>query len=101
MVPTNGCLPATGVYSGLVDHEGSRLPALMNIGRRPTFGEGGDLHFEAHLLDFDGDLYGATLEFELIARVRDERRFPTPDALAAQIDADVVLARSQLLAASG
>jgi len=56
---------------------------------------------EAHLIDFDGDLYGATVRLEFQARVRDERRFPGPDALVAQIREDVARARALVTDARG
>ena len=55
----------------------------MNIGIRPTFGPDGDLTVEAHLFDFDGDLYERDLEVVLIRRIRDEMAFESKDALAA------------------
>ena len=48
---------------------------------------------EAYLLDFDGDLYGARLRLELLARLRDERRFSTADELVAQIHRDIARTR--------
>ena len=76
-------LPARGVYAGwcraLPGGDAAR-PAVVNVGRRPTFG-GRDLTVEAHLLDFDGDLYGRRLRLEFEERLREERPFPGPDAL--------------------
>ena len=69
------------------------MPAVANFGRRPTFG-GSLPSVEAHLIDFDDDLYGATLRLEFQARVRNERRFPGPDALVAQIRDDIARARA-------
>ncbi len=96
LVPDNGCLPALGVYAGFVRGEGLYLPAVMNVGRRPTFGVEGPLCFEAHLLDFEGDLYEQRLEFDFVAWVRQERRFATSDELVTQIQADVAVARARL-----
>jgi riboflavin kinase/FMN adenylyltransferase len=90
----NEILPARGVYAARCRlPSGGWVPAVANFGRRPTFG--GTLpSVEAHLIDFDGDLYGATLRLEFQARVRNERRFPGPDALVAQIREDVARARA-------
>jgi riboflavin kinase/FMN adenylyltransferase len=90
----NEILPARGVYAARCRlPSGGWVPAVANFGRRPTFG--GTLpSVEAHLIDFDGDLYGATLRLEFQARVRNERRFPGPDALVAQIRDDVARARA-------
>jgi len=96
LVPENGCLPARGVYAGFVRGAGIYAPAVMNIGHRPTFEADGPLCFEAHLLDFEGDLYEQRLEFDFVAQVREEREFATPADLVAQIEADVVVARARL-----
>lgn len=69
-----------------------RLGTLVNIGRRPTFHEaagGSPLTVEAHCLDFHGDLYGEYLEVHFLARHRDERKFPSVEALVHQIQRDV------------
>ncbi len=92
-------LPPTGVYavrarrlSRETDH-----PAVLNLGTRPTLAQaGGELRFEVHLLEFEGDLYGEELEVTFIERLRDERRFPDPTALQAQISADIAAARTLL-----
>jgi riboflavin kinase/FMN adenylyltransferase len=96
LVPDNECLPATGVYAGWVRSGPQRTPAVINIGSRPTFDSDAATHYEAHLLDFEGNLYGQELEFELVTRLRDERRFPSPDELASQIATDIAGARLQL-----
>jgi riboflavin kinase/FMN adenylyltransferase len=68
---------------------------VANLGRRPTFG-GGEPVLEAHLLDFDGDLYGAEVRVEFVARLRAERPFSGPVALLEQIRADAAEARRVL-----
>jgi riboflavin kinase / FMN adenylyltransferase len=87
-------VPAVGVYAARTYHAGGMSPAVVNIGFRPTF-EGGEARpvIEAHLLDFDGDLYDKTLTLEFIARLRPEMKFPGIDALVAQIHRDIELAR--------
>lgn len=82
-------LPATGVYAAYANLDGQRIPAATNIGYRPTV-DGRSLNVEAHLLDFEGDLYGRELQLEIISRVRDERKFPSLEALVAQIQQDIV-----------
>jgi riboflavin kinase/FMN adenylyltransferase len=69
----------------------------VNIGRRPTFGGGGTT-VEAHLLDFDGDLYGRTLRLEFQERLREERAFAGVEPLVAQIRSDLDEARRVLTA---
>jgi len=75
------------------------LPAVANIGVRPTFGgSAGDRCVEAHIIDSDaqGDLYGREVTLEVVTRLRDERRFPDAEALAAQIQRDIKQAREML-----
>ena len=91
--PPGRLIPGGGVYACLAG--GARLeahPAVVNVSTRPRFG-GGELTFEAHLLDFDGDLHGQTLALDFVARLRDEVIFPTVEALAAQIREDIAQAR--------
>ena len=61
----------------------------MNIGVRPTFETEGDLLVEAHLIGFDGDLYGQTLGLAFLERLRDEVRFESADELVEQMQKDV------------
>jgi len=94
--PPERLIPATGIYACLAHGERlSRHPAAVNIGTRPTFDEH-TLVVEAHLLDFDGDLYGQTLALDFIARLRDEMAFPGVEALVAQIHKDIAQARGIL-----
>ena len=93
----NESVPGGGVYACevAIDGEPALRPAVVNVGRRPTFG-GGDLLVEAHLLDFGGDLYGRRLRVFFERKLRDERAFPGIDALKQQIQADVERARTLL-----
>ncbi|MFC3129746.1 bifunctional riboflavin kinase/FAD synthetase [Coralloluteibacterium stylophorae] len=68
------------------------MPAVASLGTRPTV-HGVEPLLEAHLFDFDGDLYGRRIEVEFVARLRDEEKFDTLDALVVQMDADAALAR--------
>lgn len=88
--------PPAGVWAVKVRVGSIWVPAVLNIGIRPTFGPDGDLTVEAHLLDFTGDLYGQTLEVRLVGRLREELRFPSRDALVEQIQKDVAAARRLL-----
>jgi riboflavin kinase/FMN adenylyltransferase len=93
-------LPALGIYLGRVAVPergvGPGHPALVSVGVRPTFHDDGHVLVEVYLLDWDGDLYDATLEVELEARLRAERRFASVDALVAQMRADEAEARARL-----
>lgn len=90
-------LPALGIYLGRVGvperDVGPGHPALVSVGVRPTFHDDGRVLVEAYLLDWDGDLYDATLDLEVLARLREERRFETVDSLVAQMRADEAEAR--------
>ena len=93
-------LPALGIYLGRVSvperSVGPGHPALASVGVRPTFHDDGRVLVEAYLLDWDGDLYDATLNLELDARLREERRFDSVDELVAQMRADEADARRRL-----
>ncbi len=93
--PENELLPATGIYAVRVRLGAETWLGAANIGTCPTF-ENGEFSLEVHLLDFDGDLYGDTLEVEFAARLREERKFPSLEALTAQIHADIAAARRAL-----
>jgi riboflavin kinase/FMN adenylyltransferase len=77
--------PGHGVYAARADGR----CAAVSVGVRPTFGTGRAVLVEAFILDFDGDLYGHTLQLDFLARLRGERRFDTVDALVAQMRLDV------------
>jgi riboflavin kinase/FMN adenylyltransferase len=91
-------LPPDGVYAVWAEVARRRLPAVANVGRKPTFG---DLErtIEVHILDFDEDLYGRVLRVEFALRLRGEVRFPSVEALLAQIRTDIARARLALGAA--
>jgi len=100
----NQLVPPTGVYVGSVKlNDGSCHQSVVNIGVRPTFKTGNaegesqsKLTIEAHLLDFDGDLYGQTVEVALLKNLRDEKKFADLDALKDQIATDCQVARCWL-----
>ena len=96
LAPENEILPAPGVYAGYCRVAGAdSWPAVVNLGRRPTFG-GGELALEAHLLGFAGDLYGTRLRLSFVERLRDEHRFSSKEELVARILEDVARARELL-----
>ncbi|MBQ15557.1 MAG: riboflavin biosynthesis protein RibF [Planctomycetaceae bacterium] len=81
-------VPADGVYVGGVEVEGRRLPAAINIGGNPTFGEPAR-KVEVHLLAFEGDLYGQELVVEFYGRLRATRRFESAEDLRRQLADDL------------
>ena len=87
-------LPATGVYAVSVQRESQGLiyKGMMNIGHRPTF-DGHRTTLEVHLFDFSGTLYGERLTVAFKSRLREERQFPTPEALKAQMQQDAEQAK--------
>ena len=72
------------------------LPAVTNLGYRPTFDDQRDLVAEAHLLDFSGDLYGRRIDLAFLSLLRGEQKFESPDALRKQIASDVESLRDWL-----
>jgi riboflavin kinase/FMN adenylyltransferase len=87
-------LPALGVYVCRARLGGSAWEAVVNIGVRPTFEDGAVApRVEAHLLEFDQDIYGQELRLEFLSRLRGEQRFNGVDELVAQIHADIGRAR--------
>lgn len=87
---------ARGVYGGWATLPDGRVQrAVANIGVNPTF-DGTAAKIEVHLLDFDADLYGQWIEFALRFHIRPERKFPSLEALKAQIADDITEARRRL-----
>ncbi len=95
IAPQTPLLPALGVYAVRVEVDGVELGGVANVGRRPTFDDG-PVQLEVHLLDWEGDLYGRPLRAGFVGRLRGEQRFAGPEALVAQIDADIDTARRRL-----
>lgn len=92
-LPAGRLVPANGVYVCRAQVAGAWRPAVTNIGVRPTF-DGLRRTVEAHLLEFDGDLYDQPLTLQLLARLRAEQRFGSVAELIAQIRRDVVAAQA-------
>lgn len=81
-------LPGKGVYAAMAEADGNIYRCVVNIGNKPTFHPGYPLAIEAHLMDFDGDLYGRSMRLSLRAKIRDEQKFASIDELVAQIARD-------------
>jgi SHS2 domain-containing protein len=88
-------VPANGVYAAFALLGSRRLPAVANVGVRPSF-DNGQRTVETHILDFDQDIYGCDLVVEFVARLRDEVRFESMAGLIAQIERDSQQARQIL-----
>jgi len=87
--------PPPGIYAAEAQVGIARHRAAVNIGHRPTVHSADpQLHVEAHLLDFNGDIYGQALELVFLKKLREETRFPTVEALREQIAEDIKQARN-------
>ena len=80
-------IPASGAYAVWAIVDGYRMPAMMNIGMRPTF-EGKQQTLEVHIMKDVGNLYGQLMTVEFVSRLRAEQRFDTREALIAQLEHD-------------
>jgi riboflavin kinase/FMN adenylyltransferase len=90
-------VPPDGVYAGRATVEGQTYAAAVSIGTMPTFGEN-QRQVEAHLINFDGDLYSQTLEVELIDWIREQWKFAGVGALKAQMRRDIAYAQERAAA---
>ena len=96
ILPSRRVLPMTGVYAVWVAGVDSRpWPAVANLGTRPTV-NGKRALLEAHLMDFDGDIYGRHLEVSFVAKLRDELRFDNVHLMIDQMHRDLKAAREIL-----
>ena len=91
--------PRDGIYAGVARVQGEAHPAAIALGFNPTFTEGKH-SVEAHLIDFDRDIYDEEMELQFVERIRSEKKFSGEAELSAQIAEDVRMA-SELLAARG
>lgn len=81
-------IPASGVYAVWASiGDAPKKAAMMNIGTRPTF-EGHHTTLEVNIFDFDSDIYGQTVTIDFVARLREEQRFDSPEALVKQLEED-------------
>lgn len=93
IAPENEIIPGFGVYVTLIHIDGRRRQSVTNIGLRPTFNApAAQPTVETFVLDFNQPLYGAKVELEFCFRLRDEKKFPSIEALAAQIERDAARA---------
>jgi riboflavin kinase/FMN adenylyltransferase len=90
-------LPARGVYRGACSWGGKEFLVALNVGYRPSV-QGRELRVEAHLLDFEGDLYGEEVEVRLLEHLRGEETFSGRDTLTKAIAADIAKIRASATA---
>jgi riboflavin kinase/FMN adenylyltransferase len=85
-------VPGNGVYAVEVEVLGRKYLGMTNIGKRPTVG-GTNRTIETHILDFEEDIYGLPMRIRFLRRIRDERKFPSLEALQAQLQEDSLRVR--------
>ena len=95
--PHHEAVPPNGIYAVWADVAGTRKPGTLNIGYRPTVSKEMKRTVEVYLMDFYRDIYNEEIEITFIEKLRDEQKFPSIDALSAQIKKDVEKARDILV----
>lgn len=91
--PEGYCVPAFGVYASVASIDGKYLPAVTNVGVKPTVGSDCVLA-ETYIIGCEGDLYGKHIPIYFIKHLRGEKKFPSIDVLRGQIGKDVLLAET-------
>ena len=86
--------PLYGVYSGLATYKGITYQAMINFGIRPSIDKFQRETLEAHLIGFEGDLYGETIEVEFVSRLRNEIRFSSVEELKKQLNEDCLAVKN-------
>jgi len=81
-------VPGKGVYAAWAEVGGEKVPAVVNIGSKPTFHQQYPLSIEAHLMNFNRNIYGQEINLSFIEKIRNEQRFDSLDQLVAQISQD-------------
>jgi len=92
--PDGHIIPRRGIYACVCTVEGQRYAGVANVGVRPTVPGDGRVNCETHIIDYDGFLYGKSIRVEFMHRLRDERKFPSLDALKTAIQGDVCATRA-------
>lgn len=85
----NRLLPPVGVYVVWATFDGHIYKAMLNIGYRPTVSYDGNISLEVHLLNFKGEIYGEDIQVDFVHRLRDEKKFASPEELVEQLKRDV------------
>ena len=93
-VPDHVLVPEWGVYVTRVYlPDGGSYAGVTNVGTRPTVSDSGSVSIETFLLDFDGDLYGKRIRLEFCRRLREEKKFDTPQQLKDEIEKNIAQTR--------
>jgi riboflavin kinase/FMN adenylyltransferase len=93
--PVKDLYPRSGIFAVKVIMEDDYVQGVLNIGTNPTF-PGKGFSLEVHILDFDQDIYGSDVELIFVEKIRDEKKFETPELLVEQIKEDIKKARKIL-----
>ncbi len=88
LLPPPQILPRFGVYASVAHVSGKKLPAVTNVGVKPTISDSEAASAETYIMGFDGDLYGKTVQVDLLEFIRAEKRFGSIDELRDQINRD-------------
>lgn len=97
MEPHHEAIPPNGIYAVWVDLNATRKPGTLNIGYRPTVSQEKRRTVEVHIMDFCRDIYDEEIEITFVEKLRDEKKFPSIEALSAQIKKDIQKARTILV----
>ena len=89
-------VPAVGIYAVKAIHDDITYNGMLSIGYNPTVSDSMDLRIEVNLFDFDKTIYDETLELLFVVKLRDEKKFPSLDALKVQLHVDKLQAQQQL-----
>ena len=90
-------MPKKGVYVGAVKVQGTWHKAMINVGNNPTYNYQEQLSIEAHLLDFDRDIYDEPVTFRFLSYIREEQKFHDADALHEQLKKDLAATHSYFM----
>ena len=96
METINELIPLKGVYATFFEHGGTRFSSVTNIGYNPTFEKRNEISIETYIFYFDGDLYGEKVRLHFVERIRDEKKFSSPEELIETIRGDIRRAKEIL-----
>ena len=93
-ISKNVLIPCSGVYAGSVLYENRKYKCAINIGTRPSVTNDTEVTVEAHIIDFDKDIYGERIALTLLDKLRNEKKFDTKNELIKQVKADIQTVKS-------
>ena len=91
LIDSDKLIPSRGVYAVIVYLDGTKYPAMMNIGIRPTLNNGSNTSLEVHILDFDKNIYNQEITVEFVRKIRDEKKFNGLNELIEQLTKDKII----------